>query len=355
VFEGGWKSNALRWGGVVAGYAVLYGIVEAVGRYVMPNLHGLDRSISEAVQPEKYLFFVDEFFRALTDHTTFLISVPLVSLALAVAVYQMRSAEVAAARRLFAQWVTVWWVLVGVIAFLEHPKPGIVVALALLVPAILLILAAIPALIPPLRRVAPRKYVVTVLWIETAIFLILWALGTLSWNEGLPGANYLLLPALLLCFGGATVAFARMRDEAMRRYTGLFLLVMISAISCGVIGTGAIKESIARPRPLAEANQPWNAAMRAIPEETLRGASSYPSGHVSGTVSLLTPLFWWVRSRKAKAGLALWGTLQGVSRIYTAAHFFTDCVMGAFFGFGVGTLVFFLLGGPALRAPAAAK
>lgn len=352
MFEGGWKSCVLRWGGFVLGYGVLYAVVEAFGRLAVPGLHGLDQAISVAVQPDAYLFGVDEFFRALTDHTTFLISVPLVSLALAVAVYQMRSQQAAGvAWRIYGRWVIVWWVLVAVISYLEHLKPEIIAALGLTIPLILGLIAGLHAIVPPLRRVPARKYVSAVLWIESVVFLVLWALGTLSWNEGLPGANYVLLPALLVAFGGMTIAFARMSDEAMQRYVGLFVIVMIATISCGVIGTGVIKDSIGRPRPLAEANAPWNAAMRAIPEETLRGASSYPSGHVSGTVSLLTPLIWWVRSRRAKAGLATWCVLQGVSRIYTAAHFFSDCVMGGLFGFGVGTLAFFLMGGPALRKP----
>lgn len=355
MWQGAWKSIGLRLGVFVLGYAALYWMVESVGFGIVPSLQGMDQAISDAVQPDQYLFFVDEFFRALTDYTTPLISVSLISLLLAITVYRLRSAEPPAARKLFAKSLAIWWVLVGVVVLLAHPKPGTVFGLALFIPLLLLILAGLPAIVPPLRGVAPRKYVTAVLWVETAIFVIVWAWGKLLWNEGLPGANYLLLAALIVCFGGTTVAFARMREETMGRFVGIFGLVMLSSIACGVFGTGAIKDAVARPRPLAEANQPWNAAMRAIPEETLRGASSYPSGHVSGTVSLLTPLFWWVRSRKAKAGLALWGTLQGVSRIYTAAHFFSDCVMGAFFGFGVGTLVFFLLGGVALRAPAEAE
>ena len=44
----------------------------------------------------------------------------------------------------------------------------------------------------------------------------------------------------------------------------------------------------------------------------------------------------------------LWATLQGVGRVYTAAHFPFCVFMGGLLGFGMGTLIFFALWGPSL-------
>ncbi len=138
----------------------------------------------------------------------------------------------------------------------------------------------------------------------------------------------------------------------MRRFSLLFWLVLLSALSTGVFATDKIKASVARPRPLSGHNEPWNEGLRIVPDEVLRGSNSFPSGHTSGTFSLLTPFFWYVRDRRGRAGILGWGLLQGFSRIYTVAHFPFDVLMGGLLGFGVGTLVFFTLGGPALRGPA---
>jgi membrane-associated phospholipid phosphatase len=142
-----------------------------------------------------------------------------------------------------------------------------------------------------------------------------------------------------------------MDDAWMRSFGRMFWLALLSVYLTDFVATDYLKEAVARPRPLNGANKPWNEQVRIIPDEVLRGNNSYPSGHTSSTFALLTPYFWYTRKRKVRAGLMTWCVLQGFSRVYTAAHFPFCCLMGALLGFGVGTLVFFTLGGPALRKP----
>jgi membrane-associated phospholipid phosphatase len=250
---------------------------------------GTDKAILAAINPDAYTPGLDQFIRALTDYTNFLILAPFLS----------------------------WMIAYG------------------------------------LYRLLPKfKAVFTgLLAIETVVLAVLAALGKIWPNTVYVGANVLLVLWILMFFGLAAYLFHRMNKDAMRRFALMFWLVLLSGILTDFFATNPIKNAVARPRPLNDANKPWNEGVRVIPDEALHGNNSYPSGHTSGTFSLLTPLFWYVRDRRLRAGLLTWAGLQGFARVYTAAHFPFCVLMGGILGFTVGTLVFFTLGGSSLRAP----
>lgn len=338
--------RAAQWLLLLAGYGTLWFVIHQFGVYGVPLVDGMDRAVSAAINPDAYTPVLDEFFRAVTDYTNFLIALPLLSLAVAAGVYRMARMGGGEALRRGLLVCAVWAAVSGAIGAAYKAPPGLIVGVMVIAPVILLLGAAPPLLT---ARLNAKRWVAFCLGMEAGVFLGLWAFGALWWNAGLPGANYVLLPALCLALGGMVLAFHWMDDATLARFGRLFWLVLLSIVLVELGATNRMKEAIGRPRPLNAANAPWNAVMRPIPEETLRGNNSFPSGHVSGTFGLITPVFWWLRDRRARAGLLVWGGLQGVSRIYTAAHFLSDCVMGAALGFGTGTLVFFLLGGPSLR------
>lgn len=343
-----WKNRAQSWGVLIAGYAVLWAGVHAFGVVGVPAVTGLDHAVSEFMNPDTYVPLVDEFFRSLTDYSNFVFTLPLISLAVAVGLYSLSRMPAGKAAQRAGLACLLCWGVIGLLASMEKEVASVALGLAAVPPVIILLGVVPPRLIPALPA---KAWITTLLALECVAVLAFWAAGKLWWNAGLVGANYMLLPFLLLFFVGMVVVFHRMHDEDKSRYVGIFWLVLLSILLVSLGATNRTKENIARPRPLAEANKPWNEALRAIPEETLRGASSYPSGHTSGTFALITPLFWWLRDRRMRAALLGWGVLQGVSRVYTVAHFFSDCLLGGLLGFGTGTLIFFLLNGPALRVP----
>jgi len=281
------RSIAVRAVSFVSGFAIIVGVVYAAGKWVVPLVDGADKAILAACNPDHYVPVLDQFIRALTDYTNFLIFTPLLSWMIAYGLY-----------RLFRGYKSIF---AGFLA------------------------------------------------LETIVMAVLAVLGKIWPNKTYIGANVFLVIWILAAFGFAVVAFHRMDDDAMRRFSQVFWLVLISVYLTDFVVTDRMKDAVARLRPLNDANKPWNEKVRIVPDEVLRGKNSYPSGHTSGTFGLLTPLFWYVRNRKARAGLIGWGVLQGFSRVYTAAHFPFCCLMGGLLGFSMGTLVFFTLGGPSLR------
>lgn len=275
---------------LAAGFAALSGLVYAGGIFLVPKVDPLDKIISAACNPDEYLPGADQFIRALTDYTNFLILAPYLS----------------------------WMIAYGLYRLLPRFKKGLAAFLG----------------------------------VETIILAVLAAAGRIFHNKTYTGANVLLVLGILAAFGGAAYMFYKMEAPAMRRFARLFWLILLSGYLTDAVATQRIKAAIARPRPLNDANKPWNESLRVVPDEELKGANSYPSGHTSGTFALLTPLFWFIRDRRGRAGLLTWSVLQGFSRVYTVAHFPFCCLMGGILGFGTGTLVFFTLGGPSLRAPA---
>lgn len=271
----------VRIGILTGGFFLIRWLVQLAGMKLIPFTDPWDKAILAAVNPDNYAPGLDQFFRALTDYTNFLIVAPILS----------------------------WFIARLLCCFF----PG------------------------------QKRLFAGLLALETVLLAVLAALGYLWPNKTYVGVNVLEVLSILGAFGLTAFLLYRLDETAAPRLTLIFCLMLFSGCLADFFATQPIKESVARPRPLNDANKPWNEQVRPIPDEILHGANSFPSGHTSGTFALLTPLFWFVRDRRIRAGLLAWATLQGVSRVYTAAHFPFCCLMGAFLGFAVGTLVFFML------------
>lgn len=275
---------------LVLGFGLITGFVYGAGKWLVPVVDSADKAMVAACNPDAYVPVLDEFMRALSDYTNFLIAAPLVS----------------------------WMIAFGLLRLFPKRKSAIV----------------------------------SVLVIETIVMATLAAVGEIWPNKIYVGANVILVITVTIAFGGAAFLFHRMKMNSMIRFSGVFWLVLISVCLTNFIATNWIKAAVARPRPLNAANKPWNEQLRVVPDEVLRSLDSFPSGHTSGTFSLLTPLFWYVSDRRVRAGMMSWAVLLGFSRVYTAAHFPFCCIMAGFLGFSVGTLVFFALGDLFIRKSA---
>jgi len=273
---------------LAGGSAITVSVIYAAGRWLVPITDSADKAILAAVNPDTYMPGLDEFMRAETDYTNFIIGATLLSWGAAYLLYR---------------------------------------------------------LLPKFKNVFTALLV-----IETVVLVGFAITGKLFWNKELMGANVLFVIFILLFFGLTAYLYHKWDHDALRRFGRLFLLILLSIYITNT-ATNHIKDTVKRPRPFNDANKPWNERVRVIPEEILRGANSFPSGHTSGTFALLTPIFWYTRDRRVRAVLLFWCILQGFTRVYTAAHFPFCVTMGGILGFTIGTLVFFTLGGPNLRKP----
>lgn len=274
---------------LAAGLPALGLLVYAAGIWGIPYTDAADKAILAAINPDTYFPVMDQFMRALTDYTNFLIVAPLLSYGVAFLLFGVT-------RRSFKGFFTV----------------------------------------------------LLALW--TVVLAVAAAQGGIWPNKSYASVNVLLALGILLAFGTVTYLFHCLNHRQMASLFLVGALMLLSGEICGELLTSRLKDAVARPRPFNDANKPWNEGVRPIPDELLRGRNSYPSGHTSGTFSLLAPLFWYVRDRRGRAALFTWGCLQGLSRVYTAAHFPYCVFMGGVLGFGAGTLVFFCLGGPWIRS-----
>jgi len=276
-----------RVGLFVAGFVVVRLIVQGVGHLAVNDVTPLDYQISGWMNPDTYFPVLDECFRAVSDYTNILIGTAGLS------------------------WLAAW---------------------------------GLYALFPGAQRIWAG-----LLALEGIIFAGLALAGKLFPNSTLVGANALEVVAFPALFGFLAWHYARCDRAAMRRWGVTAALMALCGISANQFIIEPVKKDVARPRPFNDAHKPWNETLRRIPDEYLRGANSYPSGHTGGTFALLTPLFLQLRRRRERTLVAGWAVMQGLSRIYTAAHFFFDVLMGAFLGIAVGALGHYLLGGESVR------
>ena len=325
---------ALRVVVLAAGFALAYGILYAAGKLLVPLTDGADKAILAAINPDSYFPVLDELFRAINDYTNPVILLPFLAWMIVYGLYSLSPKKRVLYYLLFAA-------VLLTLAGLVHVAYGKEARSAVKALVLLVVGTPLLGLLPRNKNVLSVAYGIA----AVAIFALMYK----SWeNKSLPGANILLVLMCVAGFGTFLWLFRTMDDDAMRRLSRVFWLVLLSGILVDFGVTQPIKEAIKRPRPFNDANKPWNEHVRPIPEEVLRGANSFPSGHTSGTFALLTPLFWFSRNRKVRAGLMVWATLQGVGRVYTAAHFPFCVLMGGLLGFGLGTLIFFMLWGPRL-------
>lgn len=277
---------------VLAGTLVLSLIVYGLGKWLIPYVTPTDYVLLAWLNPDQYTPGLDQFMRATTDYGNLIVALPLIS------------------------WI------VGYLFYLAFPR---------------------------------RKNIITGFMVAFFLFVLFISYdGPFELlNSVYLGANIMLFAYWFIAFGVIITIFYRMTRPQMRGFACIFLMVLIGSLLTDLGATNILKEKVARPRPFNEFHQPWNETIRHIPEKDPKGANSYPSGHTSGTFALLTPFFWYARRKSLRAGILAWCVLQGVTRVYTAAHFPSDVIMGGLLGFGIGTMVFFALGGPWLRARAA--
>lgn len=334
---------------LIGGFATITAFVYAAGRWLVPLTSGADRAILAAINPDTYAPGFDQFFRALTDYSNLLIALPLIAWMVAYGIYKLFPRYT----WYVAGFLAIEAIVMGIRGRVLPDKLDIGTGLLILVSASALVgLAAHLLYTYALYRVIPRykTFITGLLGVVTVVATVMAATGRIWPNSVYTGVNVLLVAGCLFFLGLTAYLFHTMDDDAMRRFAWAFGLVFVSILMTDSLATNHVKEAIARPRPFSDANKPWNEGVRRIPDEYLKGSNSYPSGHTSGTFGLLTPLFWHTRNRKVRGALFSWGCLQGVSRVYTAAHFPFDCFMGGVLGFTTGTLVFFTLWGRATWA-----
>ena len=141
---------------------------------------------------------------------------------------------------------------------------------------------------------------------------------------GKGGMAFLILGAILLLF-------------YKTRKSGLTILL---AIGVGALLTNVlIKNLVARPRPY-NANSLYQEFWQFVGGHT-ESEYSFPSGHVTVTMTSMTALFLTMNKKWSFLGFVL-VVLMAFSRIYLTVHYFTDVVGGVLIGGIAGTIGYFL-------------
>jgi undecaprenyl-diphosphatase len=157
-------------------------------------------------------------------------------------------------------------------------------------------------------------------------------------------------PVIVVSFLWVGSRLRRFDEAALLRVRQAFVLTLVSIALAEMTLRFVPALGHARARPFNVANAAWNGALRIIPDEHVRGAHSYPSGHAVAICALLTPLFWVARERAVRAALFALAALVVYSRVYVAAHFPFDAIAGAAIGVASGTLVTLTLGRQSLNS-----
>lgn len=131
--------------------------------------------------------------------------------------------------------------------------------------------------------------------------------------------------------------YRKLSDETLDQVAKIIITVLIS-VALDLIMEGTMKPLVGRPRPFNSANASLNGGLRQIPDEVVSRGNSYFSGHSSGLFMLLTPFIWTEPRRSRKFLLFLWGTIHGFTRLYLAAHFPYDVLIGCLVGIACGTI-----------------
>ncbi len=158
-------------------------------------------------------------------------------------------------------------------------------------------------------------------------------------------------PLIAAGFAFAGASFRRFDAAALSRVRRCFWLALVAVSLTEIAVEFAVHFGPGRARPFAKANAAWNGALRVIPDEHVRGRSSYPSGHAAAISALLAPMLWIARRRAIRVGALALAALCVYSRVYLAAHFPSDALAGAAIGAATGTLVAWALDRPLAASP----
>lgn len=124
------------------------------------------------------------------------------------------------------------------------------------------------------------------------------------------------------------------------RRTGLTMLV---AIGLGALMTNVIiKNAVARPRPYAASEEYFS--FNQLVGGRRESEFSFPSGHVTVTMTAMTALFFSASKKWSWVGF-IFTFLMGLSRIYLVVHYATDVVGAIIVGLIAGVIAFYIVKG----------
>ena len=136
------------------------------------------------------------------------------------------------------------------------------------------------------------------------------------------------LTLLVLC----VLAIIMTKHYKLEKYFEIAKLCLYALILSGIIA-GCLKLAFHSPRPFTVLD---NVRQLTVPTEP----NSFPSGHTSSTLSIITVLVWMLRENKSIVVLLiLFAFLIGFSRIYVGVHYPLDVLTGAAVGIISGAIV----------------
>ena len=133
---------------------------------------------------------------------------------------------------------------------------------------------------------------------------------------------------LVIC----VLAILVLRHYKRQKYLEIAKMCLYALVLSGIIAA-CLKLAYHSPRPFTVLE---NVRQLTIPTEP----NSFPSGHTSSTMSVVSVLVWTLRENKAIVCLlALFAFLVGFSRIYVGVHYPFDVLVGAVVGVVSGVVV----------------
>lgn len=147
-----------------------------------------------------------------------------------------------------------------------------------------------------------------------------------------------IMPHLSDCGGFVTLlvicvlAILVLRHYKRQRYLEIAKMCLYALVLSGLIAA-CLKLAYHSPRPFTVLE---NVRQLTIPTEP----NSFPSGHTSSTMSVVSVLVWTLRENKAVVCLlVLFAFLLAFSRIYVGVHYPFDVLVGAIVGVSSGAVV----------------
>ena len=128
------------------------------------------------------------------------------------------------------------------------------------------------------------------------------------------------------------LAILVLRHYKRERYLEIAKMCLYALVLSGIIAA-CLKLAYHSPRPFTVLE---NVRQLTIPTEP----NSFPSGHTSSTMSVVSVLVWTLRENKIVVCLlVLFALLVSFSRIYVGVHYPFDVLVGAIVGVSSGAVV----------------